>query len=249
MSGMRWLLVCLTIAGCARAGKENSIIGGLDDAGVQGDGGIVLEPDASLIDAPPQQVTLTQTTSGELSLGSSFDCHDKPSGASRSNSYYRVFPLSDFAITTTLHVLQVDFGIDTAKAGSGGAQPATVNLGVYGGSPGGATLDLTQVRPITSVAVQIPDGSGARMTVPIMGDVAPSASLIVELALPDGLADVNRFLIGVNASGERRPGYTLSIDCDGAAASPQTMTAVAATINKGETDIVLSVTGMTDPAN
>ncbi|HEX3763792.1 MAG TPA: hypothetical protein VHW23_34085 [Kofleriaceae bacterium] len=245
---MRWLLVFLTIAGCARAGKENSIIGGLNDAGVRGDGSIVLEPDAPLIDAPPQQVTLTQTTSGELALGASFDCHDKPTGFSRSNSYYRVFTLSDYGVATTLHVIQVDFGVDTATAGTGGMQPATIHIGTYGGTPGGPTLDLTQVRPITSADVQIPDDS-TRMTVPIAADVAPGASLIVELALPDGLTDKNQFLIGVNAKGERRPGYTLSIECDGAAASPQTMQAVAASINQGETDIVLSVTGMTDTPN
>ena len=51
---MRWLLICLAIAGCARAGKENSIIGGLSDAGDRGDGGIIPGPDAPLIDAPPQ---------------------------------------------------------------------------------------------------------------------------------------------------------------------------------------------------
>ena len=50
---MRWLLLCLVIAGCARAGKENSIIGGLFDAGPR-DGTDVPPPDGSLIDAPPK---------------------------------------------------------------------------------------------------------------------------------------------------------------------------------------------------
>ena len=53
---MRWCLVCLLLVGCASAGKGNSIIGGLGDAGAgdarPGTGNNFPEPDASPIDAP-----------------------------------------------------------------------------------------------------------------------------------------------------------------------------------------------------
>jgi hypothetical protein len=243
---MRRFVLCLAIAGCARAGKENSIVGGLDDAGPRGDGGIIPAPDASLVDASPQQMTLTQTTSEEIALGASFDCHDKPTGFTRINSYYRVFTLADHSIATTLHVVQVDFGIDTAQAGTGGKQPATVNIGTYGGTPGADTLNLSLVRAVSSASIQIPDGSGTRMTVPIAADIAAGTSLIVELAIPDGLAGHNKFQIAVNAKGERRPGYTVSPLCDAMDPVPHTMQSIAATLGLGETDMVLTVTGNTD---
>jgi hypothetical protein len=183
MSAMRRLLVCLAIAGCARAGKENSIVGGLNDARPRGDATEIPPPDASSIDAPAQQITLTQTTTNAIALENSFWC---PQDA---NSYYRVFTLADYSITGTLHVTQVDFGIQDAIAGQVGATlPATVNIGTYGATPGGTTLDLSQIRMINSVGIKIPSGSATAMTVPITADIAPTARVIVELAVPDGSA-------------------------------------------------------------
>jgi hypothetical protein len=237
---MRWLLLCLAIAGCARAGKENSIIGGLVDARPRSDADDIPEPDASPIDAPPSQVTLTATTSGTITLNNSFGCVDTNTGITLRDSYYRVFRLADFNITTTLHVTQVDFGIQTATAGSGTTQPATLNLGTYGVIPQGDTLDLAPVRPISSVNLQIPNGSGSRMTVPITGDIPATTGLIVELAIPDGTAAGNKFFIGTNAQGERSPGYIRSLDC-AAITDPTVMTS----IGLGEVDIVMTVTGQT----
>src|SRR5262245_7576197 len=100
---MRWLLLVLTFAGCARAGQENSIIGGLNDARPSGDADTVPGPDASLIDAPPQQVTLNQTASNGITKNNSFGCVS--AGITLQNSYYRVFQLADYGVTTTLHVM------------------------------------------------------------------------------------------------------------------------------------------------
>lgn len=236
---MRRFLLCLAIAGCARAGKENTIVGGLDDAGSRGDG-----LDASR-DASPSQITLSQTTSEEIAPDASFDCHDSGNSTS-TNSYYRVFALSDHGIASALHVLQVDFGIDAAHAGTGGKQPAMVNVGTYGGTIGANTLNLSLVQPVNSASIQIPDGSGTRMTVPILADIAAGTSVIVELAIPDGRTAKNRFHIAVNAQGERRPAYTFSPECDGASGSPLTMQSAAAAAGKGESDMVLTVTGTTD---
>jgi len=237
---MRRLLLCLAIAGCARAGKENTIVGGLDDAGPRGDG-----LDAPPGDASAPQITLSQTASEEIVPGASFDCHDS-SNSTSTNSYYRVFTLSDYGIASPLHVLQVDFGIDTAHAGTGGKQPAMVNVGTYGGTTGGNTLNLSLVQPVNSASIQIPDGNGTRMTVPIPADIAAGTSVIVELAIPDGRTAKNVFHIAVNAQGERRPGYTFSPQCDGVNGSPLTMQSAAAAAGKGESDMVLTVTGTTD---
>jgi hypothetical protein len=236
---MKWFLVSLALAGCAQAGKGNSIIGGITDAGPRTDADDIPEPDASLIDAPAAQITMEQTTSGTITLNHSFACLS--TGFTLENSYYRVFTLADFGVTTTLHVTQVDFGIQTATAGAGQQQPATVNIGTYGGTTGGTTLDLSQVRAVSSTDIQIPDGSGTRMTVPIKADIAPGASLIVELHIPDGSAAGNKFFIGTNGLGEQKPGYTRAPDCT--YPSPTAMNKVASDIGVGETNLVLSVTG------
>jgi hypothetical protein len=243
---MRWLLVCLTIAGCARAGKENSIIGGLTDARPSGDAEDVPLPDASSVDAPPQQVTLTQNASNAVTLNNSFACVN--GAVTLQNSYYRVFTLADYAITTTLHVSQVDFGIQTALAGGGAAaQPATVHIGTYGGTPGSAPLDLSLVRMINSASIQIPNGSATGMTVPITADIASTARVIVELAIPDGTADGNEFFVGTNTDAERVPGYTLGPDCGFTA--PTTMQSIADSNAFGNVHLVMTVTGMTDAPN
>lgn len=239
MPAMRWLLVALAIAGCAEAGKGNSIIGGLTDAG---DGNDFPAPDASLIDAPPQQVTLTQTASNAIARDNSFACIVQNSGGiGYQNSYYRVFKPADDGITTTLHITQVTFGIESASAGTGTIQPGQVKLGTYAGTPSGTTLDLSQVGPVGSADIQIPDGAGTTMTIPIIADLAPTTSLIVELAIPDGRAKGSSFFIGTNGQSERKPGYTRAVDCG--LPDPTTMQSIAAQIPTGETDIVLTVTG------
>ena len=244
---MRWLLICLAVAGCARAGKENSIIGGLNDARPSGDADTVPAPDASPIDAPPQQVTLTQNASNGITKNNSFGCVE-PDGVTDQNSYYRVFKLADYSITTILHVTQVVFGIETAAAGgTATSQPATLHLGTYAGTPGGTTLDLSLVRMVNSMDIQIPDGNATRMAVPITGDIAPTTSVIVELAIPDGRADGNEFFVGTNTDVERAPGYTLGPDCG--FTSPTSMQSIADDNGFGDVHMVMTVIGMTDLPN
>lgn len=239
---MRWFLVCLAVAGCARAREQNSIIGGLNDARPSGDGGNVPPPDGSTIDAPPGQVTLTQTASDAITVDNSFGCLK---GASTlANSYYRVFTLADFNVQTTLHITSISFGIQTATAGGGAAtQPATVNLGTYGAAPAGTMLDLAQVRSLATAAIQIPNGNTTAMTVPIAGDVAPTARVIVELAIPDGSAAGHKFFIGTNTDAERAPGYTLGPDCG--FTTPTSMQSIADDLGFGTVHMVMSVTGST----
>lgn len=227
---MRRLLICLAIAGCARAGKENSIIGGLADAG----------PSDAQIDAS-QRTTLTQTASNAIVARNSFCCPLGP------NSYYRVFTLADYRITTTLHITQVDFGIDDASAGQGANQPATINIGTYAGPLGDTTLDLSQVRMISSVDIKIPDGSATAMMVPITADIAPDASAIVELALPDPGSSGDSFFVGTNTDAELQPGYIREPTCNHTA--PTTMQSIADARMFGTVHLIMSVTGTTDAPN
>jgi hypothetical protein len=81
------------------------------------------------------------------------------------------------------------------------------------------------------------------MTVPITADVAATASMIVELFIPDGHTAGNQFKVGANASGERKPGYLRSPNpaCD--VPDPATLKSQSP---GAEIDLILTVTGMTD---
>jgi hypothetical protein len=249
---MRRFLVSLALAGCATAGPGNAIVGGLDAGDGRGDAGETrgddagsdadLPPiDASPIDAPPQQVTLSETTSTAIVGNNSFACDDA-SGALRQNSFYRVFALGDFAITGALHVTEIEFGVQSAAGGPGAfEQPAQVKLGSYRGTLGGTTLDLSLVDPIAMADLTIPDGGG-RVAVPITGDVRPGTNLIVELALPDATQSGATFRIGSNTDGERQPGYTSAPDCG--FDQPTTVQSIADQNSFGTIDILISVTGL-----
>ena len=245
---MRWLLAALAVGGCAQAGPGNSIIGGIGDAGTgPSDGGGRGDADVP-IDAPPGQLVLVQTTSTAVATDNSFYCRVPETGFAFENNYYRVFVPADHGITSDLHVIDVTFGIEFAAAGPAGGkqQPGKVVVGTYSGPLGGTTLDLTQMRTITSVDIRIPDGEGVRLTVPIAADIAATTNLIVQLTIPDGVADENVFVIGSNGDGERRPGYTKATDCSFNV--PTSMLSIStARPNLKEADIVLIVTASTAP--
>ncbi|HEX4418329.1 MAG TPA: hypothetical protein VH165_10545 [Kofleriaceae bacterium] len=234
---MKWLVACLALAGCAQAGAPNAIIGGLIDAGTRrGDAGDLADPDASLIDAPPNQVTLNQTTSNGIVDGNSFACLFQGSDVSRNNSYYRVFTPSESGVTNALHIAQVEFGIEFSSA-AGGMQPATLNIGTYSGTVDATTttLQLSDVVPVMSANIQIRDTPApAMMTAPIKADIPAGSNVIVELAVPGG----QTFFIGTNTSGEAKPGYTRADDCG--ITDPTSMEAIA---SPGDADIVMTLTG------
>jgi hypothetical protein len=242
---MRWLVVSLAVAGCASAGKGNSIIGGLGDAGIgteRGDANDFPAIDAAVIDSPPQQITLTQTASTTVTRSNSLVCSDTATGLTSHNSYYRLFALSDYAVGSTLHVAEVEFAIQLADAGpSATEQPAQILLGIYRAEPSGTTLDPDQIESVNKVDIAIPNGAGTRMAVPITGDIDPGARLLVELDVPDGNAAGSKFVIGSNAQGERQPGYMSAPDCD--VVRPTTLHSLTEQLMLGESDIILGVTG------
>jgi hypothetical protein len=241
---MRRFLVCIALCGCARAGEGNSIIGGITDAAPRTDARDFPSIDAAVIDAPPQQVTLTQTSSETITAGNTFACRNTVTDVTLENHYYRLFALADHGVKGMLHLTQVDFGVELADGGpSSTTQPATINLGVYGGKFDATTttIDLAMIRSLATADIKIPDGVGKRVTVPITADVAAGSVLTVELVIPDGTTAQSSFLIGSNGQGERRPGFTLATAC--AVTPPKTMAAVAKDIGVGEADIILSATG------
>lgn len=241
---MKWLLATLAVSGplaaCAKAGSENAIVGGIGrDAGTI-DGRDFPEPDASPIDAPPNQVTLSQTTANTITELNSVACA-LANDTTTDNRYYRVFQPSAFGVASTLHVTQVEFGVEEADAGTGAlSQAAQVEIATYSGALTGTTLDSSMITKIATADVSIPNGKGFTMSAPIRGDVRPDAQLVVSLHIPDG-AGKRVFYLGSNAQGERGEGYLQAAACadDPDLAEP---TAISSFTSR-QISILLSVTG------
>jgi hypothetical protein len=240
---MKWSIVAVvTVAGCATAGKDDHQVGNRPDSGIHGtDGNNQPLPDsAPLADAPPGQtaVTLSQTGDMTLAAGAGIACGNAlGTGA---NNWYRIFPLSEYGITTTFHVQSVSFMVDYAS-GVGGAQPGQVKLGTYTAALDTTTLAGT-ITPLTAATISIPDGDSNTaipppVVAPISTDVPAGSNLVVELDVPDGTAVGDYFYIGVSTAAETHASYIKYPQCG--ASVPTTLASLGHTNNK----ILLTVTG------
>ena len=149
------------------------------------------------------------------------------------NSYYRIFPLADFGITTPFNITDVTFAVERATAGNGVSQPAQVKLGTYSGTINATTFPVAQLNLLASATVQIPQNATSVNTpiaafTPSTLTVAADTLLYAEIFIPDGRPAANIFYIGSNAGTETHPSYVRAQDC--AITSPTTyLTAVGPT--------------------
>jgi len=235
------LALGLAVSACAAAGGSS---GPADAPPGDGNGGGDDGPppiDAVPIDAPPQMVTFSQNNNATVT-GGSFACSQ--SNFTRENSYYRVFPLADHGVTGMFQVQMVTFAVQTATAGGAPVQQAAqVKIGRYMGTAGGSSIDLAQVMPINAAAVMIPDSATGSVNVPITGTI-PSGNLIVELAIPDGLAAQNTFFIGTNAAGETKPGYIRSPVCNVLAPIGMNALGMQQSPPLAKADLIMTVSGL-----
>jgi hypothetical protein len=190
---MKWLVLCLAIAGCAKAVPGNEIVGGLDDAGTEGGG---QRPDGGA----PIDITLSQTSSNDVTPNNTIDC------GGEANSYFRVFTPSEAGVSNAFQVVEVAFGIEAAKADIA----ATLQIRPYTGTPGD-TLDPAALgTALASQAVTIAQTATATsMRVPITATIPAGTSFAVELDIP-GPDD---FFIGTNTGTETRAGYLQATEC------------------------------------
>ncbi len=147
--------------------------------------------------------SLSQTIIGDNSVS----CNS--GGYHADNAYLRVFDLvADFGISESIVISSIDFGIETAEAGSGGIQPATVNIYTLSGSFEYANLTL-----IATEAISISDQALSILNVPISATIPAGSILVVEMFTPNGQAVNNKFFIGSNNLGETDPSYIATADC------------------------------------
>ncbi len=218
---MRWLpYLAVVFTGCASANLGGGGGGGnLDAAGSDNPG-----DDADLpigIDAAPPidaaiSVTMNQTGSPTV-VATAIGCQDA-NALTTENSYYRIFPLSDFGITTPFHVTDVSFAVERATAGNGVSQPAQLKLGTYSGTINANSFPVGQLQLLASATIQIPQNATS-VTTPIASftpstlTVAADTLLFAEVFIPDGRPAGNIFYMGSNAGTETHPSYIRAQDC------------------------------------
>lgn len=240
---MRWLSVlALPLAACASAGGGSGPADGPAgdlDAPAGGEDAAIEVDAPPMPDAPPTPTLLSQNIN-TVPNGTVLGCNQ--SNYTRENSYYRVFTLADHGVAGSYEVQSVTFAVNSANAG-GTQQPAQVKIGRYTGTPGGLTLSVADITPIAAVAIQIPDGATS-VTTPISGVLPPGSHLIVELAVPDGLAAQNRLFIGTNAAGEAKPGYIRAPTCGTAAPTSMNYVGQQNSPPIAKTDLIMTVNGV-----
>ncbi|HPH66086.1 MAG TPA: hypothetical protein PLF40_10095 [Kofleriaceae bacterium] len=218
MSKLVLLLPLLTTAACATASKSDADAPPRADARI--DGRLVDAPqntDAPISvdaapDAAPAERVLKQNTSDTITDNNSQACGNAAGTAE--SSYYRAFKLSDFGITTAFNVSKVSVGIEAATAGIGTAQAAQIKIYTYSGALTGATLTTAQLTLVNAVNVMI-DNTATPVVkdFPITASIPAGATVVAELASPDGRAAGNFLYIGSNQGGETSPAYIRDPAC------------------------------------
>ena len=142
----------------------------------------------------------------------SLACRQVGTDFTAENHYWRSFVLTDFGITNEYNVTLVDIGIQEALAGNGGLQPLTCNLYITDGTPfpGGYPGSLILIGTTT---LDVPDQAVTHFPIAVTGSAPAGSELVVEISIPEGVAEGNKFFIGINDFGETAPSYIMAPDC------------------------------------
>jgi hypothetical protein len=163
-------------------------------------------PDAAPVAVP---ITITQSNSQSIVAANSVSCNNgDPTFHHTENSYYRQFNLAAFGITSDFMITSVDVGIEDAIAGSGGNQPATVNLYTLTGAFITANLTL-----IGSAPILVADQTATILPIGVSGTAPAGSTLVVEFLTPDGQPAQHRLFVGSNDLGETGSSFLKAADC------------------------------------
>jgi hypothetical protein len=253
------LLVALTsVAACASAGAPDQGEQQLDANNgfhPQSDARQSTNPDApqgTQIDAPVAPPVDAPSTTGPHTLSATATQTDDQSAIACSatdqttgeteytdqNSYYRVFPLADFGITTAFHVTNVDFVVEDAEDGP---QTLTIKVGTYSGTPG-TTLTKSDIVSTQSATQSVADGDTSE-DITIANDIAAGGIVLVEVDAPSGKTNDSVFYMGATTSAETEPSYISSTTSDCDATSPTKLSTLVPTSTPAW---LLTVTGTTN---
>jgi hypothetical protein len=197
----RFLLALFAGACSATAGNPaegESAPAPVDGGSLSGDGGSA--------DAMPTAVTLTQSSSQEITPLNSVACIESDADGNpiehRENSFYRVFDLEALGVSGRLETSSVAVGVQSA-ASPNPDQPMSVVLHTLSGND----LELDRLTEIGRADIRIANQGAGIVDVPLAASVEADSKLVVEIYLPDAAGGGNLLFPGSNAAAQTGPTY------------------------------------------
>jgi len=198
----RFLLALLAGACSATAGDpadRESAPAPVDGGSLPGDAG-------GAPDAMPTAVTLTQSSSQDITPQNSVACIESDADGNpiehRENSFYRVFDLEALGVSGRLETSSVAVGVQSA-ASPNPDQPMSVVLHTLAGND----LALDRLTQIGRADIRIANQGAGIVDVPLAASVEADSKLVVELYLPDAAGGGNLLFPGSNAAAQTGPTY------------------------------------------
>lgn len=225
---MKLALLLVALGGCGFDPNSDTYLGGDDgglswiDARGSGDAGSGTQLDAGVpppsIDAAPTVLTLREAAS-DANAGATDDCIEDEGSVTTSESYARLFSLSDYSSSgiPNGHAFQVT-AIQFVAALAHNANGLTISVGDYAGAVGAQTLDPTMTTPL---AAELADATVTNqiVTVPIAATIPAGHVAIIEIDAPSYADGGGVFAIGGASGAESQPSYFASASC-GATETP-----------------------------
>lgn len=168
---------------------------------------LVVDATAGLSPTRATTYTLTHSLSNTVEAGRALNCAQQ--GFNTDSSYYRVFNLPVFNLSDQdVYVSGVTLGVEAAQGDLLRGQPVQVRLHRLNGVFTRANLTLLGARD-----VWLSNQTLTHVTVPVSAVVAANSQLVVEVAVPEGVAVQRTFFMGANALGQTAPSYLRAPAC------------------------------------
>lgn len=170
------------------------------------DGGSLSGDASGSADAMPTAVTLTQSSSQDITPQNSVACIESDANGNpiehRENSFYRVFALDALGVSGRLETSSVAVGVQSAQSPNPD-QPMSVVLHTLAGND----LELDRLTEIGRADIRVANQGAGIIEVPLAATVEADSKLVVELYLPDAAGGGNLLFPGSNTAAQTGPTY------------------------------------------
>jgi hypothetical protein len=170
------------------------------------DGGSLSGDASGSADAMPTAVTLTQSSSQDITPQNSVACIESDANGNpiehRENSFYRVFALDALGVSGRLETSSVAVGVQSAQSPNPD-QPMSVVLHTLAGND----LELDRLTEIGRADIRVANQGAGIIEVPLAATVEAESKLVVELYLPDAAGGGNLLFPGSNTAAQTGPTY------------------------------------------
>ncbi|HEU5061127.1 MAG TPA: hypothetical protein VFU21_31570 [Kofleriaceae bacterium] len=204
-SRLAGLVLGAAATACSAAAGDPADNGQAARPPVDGGGDLLADGGASA-DATPVAVTLTQSTSQEITPQNSVACIEQDADGNpiehRENSFYRVFNLESAGVAGRLETSSVSVGIQSADSPNPN-QPMSVRLHTLAGNE----LEVDRLTEIGRADVTVANQGAGILSVPLAATAEAGSRLVVEIFLPDAAGGGNLLFPGSNAGGQSGPTY------------------------------------------